>query len=351
MKEKFRPKLNVIIIILVLISFVLIDLLVVPQFVAKRIEADASFRLPVNFGFGELKAFVDVVNKDDDPKIILVGDSVIKGGGVDNGTESLAHYLEDEVDEVAPDYQVYNLGLSGGAPGDAFFIVKALDLEPEDIVIFDLNTGHYGNTVVKFMDKTGHLAFKEINGASLYDDLQITEDRIEDRLQTLMVNVWDLYAYRDMIKELMFPDPDKPMPQPINYNVWSATDWTEKVKGTSKRGAYLISDKDLSVDFTRYMIQDVKEQGSNILIFNTPLNQEMMQKYNMIDRFNYDRNIDFLEQVVEKEGGEFVDYEKIVPADDFTDSIHPMAKGNRIIANHLVDDMESWLLKEKRDIP
>ncbi len=344
-KDVFLPKMNVPIIISVIACFVLIDLLVVPKVISHKISATADFRLPTNFTYGELKAFVDLINQDPAPKVILTGDSIIQGGGVKSGDSSIAAFLQDRVGGLAAAYHVYNLGVSGAAPGDCYFILKALKLTDRDIVVYNFNMGHYGVKPVTFPDKTAELTSKYHNGRPLYPMLQLrNNDKIENTLQLWVTNTWKLYAYREVIKDVLWGD-DREEPE-VNLLPWTETDWTEKTKNTPKRGSNHLLDTDPAMIFTNFLVAGVKQTEARLLVFNTPLNQEMMQQYDMMDRDQYDRNIQEIRKKLDKAGVVFKDYETIIPSAYFTDSLHPMKEGNEIIAQKLKEDLSGWMQGE-----
>lgn len=341
LKEFIKPKMNLSMIVLLLASFVGIDQLVVPRFVENQMSATSDYRTPTHFQYGEVKAFIDLVNKDPYPKIILTGDSIIQGGGVEHSQDTIANLLQQELGGPRADRHVYNLGFSGAAPADIYFVLKALKLDEDDIVVYDLNIGHYVSQRLVFPTITGELAAKEHRGEPLYDILKLEKDPIEDRLQLFMTNTWKLYSYRDMILDQLehrFLGTTEEQAW-VNYQPWYTLDWSSLTEGSAKRGSHNFPEDDPALTFTKYMVESVRERGAQMLVFNIPLNQEMMNKYAMIDRPTYNLNIARLGAAVEAHGALFRDYEKIVPSQFFTDSLHPMKEGNSIIAKTLIRDL------------
>lgn len=349
LKDFIRPQMNLWMILLVLLSIVGIDQWVVPKIVANQIQAASDYRTPTHFQYGEVKAYIDLINQDPNPKIILTGDSIIQGGGVKDSQDTITNLLQQEIGGPTAERHVYNLGFSGAAPADIFFVLKALKLDQDDIVVYDLNIGHYISQRLVFPTITGELAAKEHAGQPLYELLQLDKDPIEDRLQLWMTNTWKLYAYRDMILEqfkLTYLGVEEEQAW-INYAPWYELDWSSLTKGSAKRGSNDFPAHDPAFTFTKYLVESVRERGAQILVFNIPLNQAMMQKYEMIDRPTYDKNIARLGTAVEERGAKFRDYEKIVPSNFFTDSLHPMKQGNAIIAKTLHSDIGPWLSGEE----
>lgn len=339
---------NLTILVLVILSFVCLDKFLVPAIVGQRVALSADYRIPVKFGFGELRAFIDRINQDPRPKIIMTGDSVIQGGGVGSASETISFFLQQALQTAGSPYQVYNLGLSGATPADVFFVLKSLRMTDGDIVVYDFNIGHYGKgkKAITYPTITAQLAQKEHRGQSLHSWLPSETDRLEERLQLIVTNHWKLYAYRDVIKsvyrERLFGV--APETSEVRLEPWYADDWTDKTKNLVKRGAVEIAADDVNLLFTRYLIQAARDQGARVLMFNIPLNQRMMDMYEMIDRTRYNQNVILMRRIMEKEGAVFVDYEQIVPSDWFTDSVHPMKEGNRMIAEQLRRDLQKWLI-------
>lgn len=335
---------NVWMMLLVILSFVLIDQIVVPAAIGTKIRASSDTRSPIQFQYGDVKALIDLINHDKSPKIITTGDSIINGGGVKSASDTIANFLQGDIRQAGSKYHVYNLGLSGAAPGDIYFVVKSLHLTPQDIVVYDLNVSHYGYKSIIFPDITAELASKYEEDQPLYDVLGIKKDKLEDRLQLLVNNTWKLYAYRDVLSEMLKEKLGKrPSKDYVSYDPWYYMDWSARTKGSPKRGGNEYPDTDPSLMFTKYMIQTVKKAGANILIFNIPLNQQMMKQYDMLNRPMYDKNIARLSTFVTSYGAKFTDYEKLVPSAFFTDSLHPMKKGNQLLAKQLQQDLTPWL--------
>lgn len=347
------PKLNAPILILLIATFVLIDRFAMPWVVAERhIEATSAYRPPLHFSYAEVKAQIDLINQDTHPRVITVGDSIVNGGGVGSGEDTIANNLQKELNGAnLQNYHVYNLGLSGAAPADAYFVVKALDLKPQDIVVYDLNLNHYFiRQKLVFPQITAELADKYHDGQPLYDFLGIQKDKLEDGLQLFVTDHWKLYAYRGLVHE-MYDEKVKgvkplDMVEEVNLNPWTMTDWTERTKNSSKRGESSYEANDPALVITRELIQETRQRGANILLFGIPMNQEMVKRYNMVNWEGYNAGMKHLQEDVEKEGARYVDYSQLVPSPYFTDSLHPMAKGNEIIARQLVQDLNPWLTEK-----
>ena len=347
------PKINAPILILLIATFVVIDLYAMPWVVAEQhIEAASAYRPPLHFSYAQLKAQIDLINQDTHPRVITVGDSIINGGGVGSGEDTIANYLQKNLNGAnLQNYHVYNLGLSGAAPADVYFVLKALDLKPQDIVVYDLNLNHYFVTQkLVFPQITAELSEKHHYRQPLYDYLGIEKDKLEDRLQLFVTDYWKLYAYRGLVKE-MYEEKVKgvkklSMAEEVNLNPWTMTDWTERTKGGSKRGHAGYAADDPAMVFTRYLVQETRQHGANILMFGIPMNQEMVKMYDMVDWEGYNAGMKHLQEDVEKEGARYVDYSQLVPSPFFTDSLHPMAKGNEIIAQQLVKDLRPWLTEK-----
>jgi|GEM_PF-6982324 len=347
MKEFLRPRMNLPMILLVFFSFALIDQWIVPAVVAHKVTATSEYRIPINFTYGQLKVFIDQINEDPAPKIILTGDSIIQGGGVGSGKESIASYLQHELESAGSPYRVYNLGISGAAPADMYFVIKALKLTNRDIVVYDLNVGHYGkgNKALTFPKITAELSWKYDQGESLYDDLSLQTDKLEDGLQLLVTNTWKFYAYREVIKSIYqekYYGYVQKQPE-VDLRPWHEQDWTEKTKNAAKRGAIELTDKDVNVKFLKRLIETAREGGARVLVFNVPLNQDMMAQYQMIDRARFDENVDALSDHAIQAGASYQDYERLIPSPYFIDSLHPMSKGNELIAKRLHQDLQAWL--------
>jgi hypothetical protein len=192
---------------------------------------------------------------------------------------------------------------------------------------------------------TAKLSENDHRGQPLHSLLGIAPVTLEDRLQQRIARLWKFYAYRDVVasicQESWFGQVRE---QPkVNLQPWYKTDWTEKTKNAAKRGAIELSKQDVNLMFTRFLIEAARDQGARVFVFNIPLNQEMMAKYDMIDRAQYEKNLKSLAGFVNSQGAVFHDYELLIPSPYFTDSLHPTREGNQMLAGQLHRDLQTWL--------
>ncbi|GMA51187.1 hypothetical protein GCM10025857_25440 [Alicyclobacillus contaminans] len=335
------PKLNLWILAVVVAVFVVIDQLAIPPILAHEVVPNADYRTKVDYT--DIKAFIEEVNRDRSPKIILVGDSITQGGGVANGDETISHYLQQNVSRAGYAYHVYNFGIEGAEPGDCYAIVKSLRLTSKDLVVYDMNVGDYGVSPVRFREITPMLVPMPVHTKST-----ALVDPVEDWLRRFVNNHWKLFAYRGIVKTYLAnwgggppitASSTKHAPDPPP---WYTKDWTAQTKGMWKRGSNVFHDNDGALTFNRLMIQDVRSHGAKILVYNIPLNQKMMAQYQMIDEPKYKQNIARLKAAMLGAGAIYRDYEYLIPSDDFIDSLHPTRAGNEILANQLMKDLTPY---------
>jgi len=344
----FRPKLNLLVIAAVLIVFSAIDTWVVPPVVANEVPATANYRTVARYS--TLRVFINAINRDPAPKVIMVGDSIIEGGGVNNANETIAHYLQSNLTQTGSPYHVYNLGIEGAGPEDSYYEIRALHLSPADVVVFDMNTGHYGNAPATFPDIMPMLPAYGGNAPSnvLPNNANKT---IEQKLTAFIIAHWKLFALRDLVKEaikhtITHSEPPQSVKHVADPPPWYHEDWTAKTKGIAKRGDNVFSNSDASLQYTNEMIQEVQKTSARMLLFNIPLNQQMMQQYSMLNAAHYQVDVDRLKTTFTRLGATYVNYETLVPSQYFVDSVHPTKEGNQIIANRLAADL-SGLIKER----
>jgi len=85
-------------------------------------------RLPA-YDQDTVELWIDQIKKADGYKIVLLGDSVIHGDAVESSFETLSAYVARELRESMPgrDARVFNLGLAGAAPAEAYLLLDALE--------------------------------------------------------------------------------------------------------------------------------------------------------------------------------------------------------------------------------
>lgn len=261
--------------------------------VAQSIHS-SDYRSSLNFD--QLESLITIANQNNSPKIIMVGDSIVYGGGVSNGNETISHYLQQKIMSNHKNYQVYNLGLQGAAPGDVSDIVQSLKLTSKDIVIYDLNQAYFGSKPSTFPNLTGQL---------LKTSLKMT------------------YSYQFVSQQLPDPEP------------WYTRTWKIKPNGSYRRGENVFSNNDQTLEIFEDMIKNVNSHGTKMFVFAIPLNPELMNQYNMLDSTRYASNLGRLKSIVESYKCGYENYENLIPANYFTDELHPTKQGNQILANEI----------------
>lgn len=104
-------------------------------------------RLPA-YDQDTVELWIDQIKKADGYKIILLGDSVIHGDAVESSFETLPAYVARELRESMPgrDARVFNLGLAGAGPAEAYLLLDALegqgDPGQDNTQHFDCHGGH-----------------------------------------------------------------------------------------------------------------------------------------------------------------------------------------------------------------
>ncbi len=344
-KQFVRPRMNLLIIVMIILSFVVIDIVLVPIITGIQVKATPEYRCCLDhLTYGELKSFIDRVNRDKSPKIILTGDSVIHGGGVRDGDETIAHFLQQEINKSTNRYHIYNLGLKGAYSGDVYFIIKSLRLTEKDIVIYDLNLNQWDKPLTQFPHVSSLLASSDHSGVDLDTILHISTNKsIEDQLQNFLTQHWRLYANRVLIKNIRIKKSLKEPEPASTYQFWHEKNWDDKLGKYAQRGATPITVQHPFMLMSLYVSNVVIEEKAKMLIFNMPLNHELLDKYKEIDRLGYDRNKNFMKTAFEEAGAAYRDYEFIVPSPYFTDTLHPTKEGNRIIAEQLAADLSTWI--------
>jgi hypothetical protein len=363
--------LNKRVLILVLTGLLMLES-VISLVISQRFARPEGQRLPA-YDEATLGLWIDQVKKAGGYKVVLIGDSVIHGHAVESSFETLPAYVARELRERLPgrEIRVFNLGMAGAAPADVYFLLDAL-LEGAgvNLVIYNINVSWFApreNT----LEHTSLLKLKDtppdFDLQSLGIQTAPTATPAENWLYRHVLSRWKLYRYRillnywlfgkplrDKLEEaqtdsrLLLPFAEDRLPEVVEErSPWWEKEWEGKLDPASGRiGTVSLDDGNRQWIFYRKLLDLIKDKSIPAVFFVTPHNYELLDRYDMVDRRAYAKNLSAIAGAAGASGVPVLDYDSALSGRDFSDIVHPLPEGNRLLARLLVQDLvEKGIIK------
>lgn len=309
--------------------------------------------------------WVDQVKKCSGYKVVILGDSVIHGQAVASGLETLPAYLAGELRERLPDrdVHVFNLGMPGGAPAEVYFMLDALAGSGVDLFIYNLNMAWFarGNTL-------DHPAVTRLKGAPHAFDLpglgiqpqESNRTPAEEWFAQHLLSHWQPYRYRILINywlwgkplrdkiedaqkdlRLLLPFAEEKLPETLEMrSPWYEKDWNGKLDPNEGRlGAFYLTGENKQWVFYKMLLDTANRESMPLVLFITPRNYELLERYDMVDRPAYSKNLSVLLSATGAAGFPVLDYDSSIPFETFSDIVHLLPEGNKILARQIALDL------------
>ncbi|PKM83136.1 MAG: hypothetical protein CVU89_03140 [Firmicutes bacterium HGW-Firmicutes-14] len=350
-----------------LLFIVILDL-AVRLYWANLFNDPGSMRL-VNQEFETLYALKEEIRKTEGFKVVFAGDSQTYGSAVKNGSETIPGHLERELRERMPGQKVkvFNFSFKGYGMSENFFIINSVLQDDVDLVIYNFSTGwlsrektlEYDNVVQLSDSYPGHEDTFEKLGINYSVSLR---EKLRYRAKLAVMRIWSLYLHRADIAKMIF---GKPVREKITdlqmavtnpeeaeikkaeeqrlYKQWYEKDW-EKLLGDVdyKIGKLNVNPYNPQMIFYRMILDELNKHEVPALIYNSPQNTAMLEKYYDFDEILFNNGLDAIHEVTEQQG-EYVthlNFTRLVPDRHFSDTIHLNSDGNRLVAHELADNIE-----------
>lgn len=356
--------------VLVLIGMLALDG-AVSLVISQRFTRPEEQRLPA-YDEATVGLWIDQVKKSDGYKVVVVGDSVIHGKTVERGLETLPAHIARELRERLPGMRirVFNLGVAGAAPAEVYFLMDALADAGADLVLYNINLGWFARE-----NTLDHRSLLKLKGAPTGLDLQglgieqenSTVTPAEDWLSGHLFSRWKLYRYRILLNywlfgkpirekvqetkkdsHLLLPFAEDRQPDVIESRApWWEKDWDGKLDPADGReGALRLDDDNKQWLFYRMMLDLIKSRDIHAVFFITPRNYELLDRYDMVDREAYTKNLSTVVDAAKSTGIPVLDYDNALPYEHFSDIVHPLPEGNRLLARIIAGDLiEKGMIK------
>ncbi len=309
--------------------------------------------------------WVDQVKQYGGYKVVVLGDSVIHGQAVASGLETLPAYLAGELRRRLPekDVRVFNLGMPGGAPAEVYFVLDALSNAGVDLFIYNINMAWFARE-----NTLDHPAVTRLKGVPHPLDLpalgipaeQSKGTPAEEWFAQHVLSHWQPYRFRILINywlwgkplrekiedakkdiRLILPFAEERLPETIEMRYpWYEKDWEGKLDPNEGRvGAFYLTDENKQWDFYRMLLDTAGREKLPLVLFITPRNYELLERYDMIDSQAYSKNLSIILGAAGSAGFPVLDYGKSIPYENFSDIVHLLPEGNKDLAHKITLDL------------
>ncbi len=329
-------------------------------------------------------------------KIAVVGDSVIQGAGVAEREQTITAHLQEELrGSYLKPARVFNFGLPGGRPADLYMTVKRLhEAGAAQMIVVNISYPFFSFE----MTKTPLLYFKvwspglsaeekkELKvpaGATASPNLQTTageadatDSDLEKDIQKTVSRYWAVYRFRQELNRYLFggspavrgkayldlalhgiapdaaqPAEEFPEEEPLSekdkpenkYKVWTGFPWSDQDREHLKSVFSVTENDNVNFKYYRMLCRYLAENNIPAVIFMSPVNHGLLQRYGLLDYGSYIDNTALIKQVADDSGIPFLDYQEAVSPDLFHDSMHMLDGGNALTAGLLRRDLRPLL--------
>lgn len=317
-------------------------------------------------------------------KIAVVGDSVVQGAGVAERGQTLTAHLQEELwGGYSKSARVFNFGLPGGRPADLYMMVKELhEAGAAQMIIVNISYPFFSYE----MTKTPLLYFKvwspglsvvekeELKVPAGFASAQGAEDSEDagDNVEKTVSRYWAVYRFRQEINRYLFGGPpavqgkayldlilhgivpdaapaeEFPEEEPLSekdkpenrYKVWTSFPWSDQDKEHLKNVFNVTEEDNVNFKYYRLLCGYLQENDIPALIFMSPVNHSLLQRYELLDYSSYVHNTGLIRQVAEDRGILFLNYQEAIPPHLFHDSMHMLDEGNAITAGLLSQELQ-----------
>lgn len=378
--EKFL-KVNFRVIILTLIMLVAFDValqyIILPHYLnpdkgqansaSDAIMAPAVRRMPADDA-NTLSLWKNQMAKESGFKVVFLGDSVIHGGGVPSERETIPAYFARQMKILMParEIKVYAFSLPGCTPADTYNILNYISDSKPDLIIYDVNLAWFGSKNIMEHPRLAELAsVQEAEAGQTANHEKLTGQDPEKVLGEIITDHWALYRNRVFLNYLWFGNPLKEKVglrvtkkdadnQAVTrltennevFNPWYTKNFDVLKKTRGKLGYFNLNEKNQHWTMYKKLAADLEQKQIKSVFFMVPRNRTLYSKYNLIDDKILAEKQNHLATAAEQHGVKVYDYTFAVDDRYFTDSVHLMAPGNQMIAEHLAwDIVESGIIE------
>jgi hypothetical protein len=330
---------------------------------------DADWRLPQTMPMAELPGYVDhIVGLPRDasrPVVAFLGASPTWGAMNSDNHHTYPAVFGRTARAAGLDARVYNLGSDGALVSDDYFIADRL-AGSADLLVVQL-TYHTFNPAGRI---AGNRRFPELprvlsepvsaQAAGTLGGARSRAFNLSGTVDRALGRFWTLFREHDALAAQLFGRPlneellarwqtithtapkqlKAVAPPPVNV-VFDNLEPSEQeliVQRYSQYSDFRVSPADSELRMLDLMCVDLQRRHTRAALFLSPLDMEMLEGFEVLDRRQYDANAAAIRAVVERHGLTFIDWNQpglALPSSAFADMTHTTDAGSALFAKRL----------------
>lgn len=301
-----------------------------------------------NFSLADFSDIDNMLAHDRKQKVIILGDSVAYGIGVEDEEQAISGYMRDAM----PDYSVYNLSSCGSKPLDYYLWLNKLKNEDALFLIqynykwFATDNGALRDRVSQKRVLTQFNAYVDDTVREIIGDQVTYMDTVSHTISRLIPAAsrkTSLFAYffnekskEDVIEHLFFGRPEK---QSMTYKkrYWKEKDEMKRFNcGISYPNQLWDAERNANVALYQTTLDFIEENNLDARVIMPPYNQELVGR---CMKTSFTENVQWFVDEASKRGIESSVYVDSVDERYFLDDMHLNPEGNKRLATMILNDI------------
>lgn len=294
-------------------------------------------------------------------KILFLGDSAAYGSAVRNGGQTVPAYLEKELNRLYPGKQikVFNFAFKGYGMSENYFLLNSLADAGLDMVVYNVSINWFNRE--KAME---HPNVMRLSDTYFWEPMaagtgvikpRTAREKLADKINEAVGRVWSFYQNRSAITTILLGKSLRAELSDLQlaitnrrelarqrqeeaelYRPWDEKDWSVKLgQAGYKVGSLNLRDNNPQVIFYDLMQEMMVEKRIKGFIYTSPQNFTLLNRYKMLDLPAWTASIGQLREMTVRQGITFADYSTLVDNRYFSDTVHLLAPGNKLVAEQL----------------
>lgn len=303
--------------------------------------------------------YLEWMQQRDTVRIAVVGDSVIQGIAVErDGTlpaqwDALYAARNEPVD-------VFNFGISAAHAEDFYPVVATIaNRKAADMVVvyfdypfYEADAKPYSGRYPELWDPAVVGSFEPHTGEPLVDPTRSDPGTLtlDARIGQKVCDLWAFYGERDYVNAVLFDGtPSSWLKYHVNYQygrfsflpqwVKLRTDQFDEKNLHDMWKTPLLTEDNVQLTYLRLAIEKAAAEDLPFVLVWGPINEAVVAEYDLIDPADYEANRTLVRELVQRNGGTFVDMADGFPQADLADSVHPFESGYAFMADRLTEEL------------
>jgi hypothetical protein len=295
-----------------------------------------------NFALTDFADINQMIEQDEKEKIVLLGDSVFFGIGVEDEAEAVSGYLR----EMYPESSIYNLASCGSKPLDYYFWINRLKAENATFVLqynykwFATDNGELFDRVSQKKILTEFNEYIDDEISKWFEESVTYPDKMSHLLTKnipVAANRTKLFAAilnektkEDFVDHLFF---GKPETQSMAYKqqYWKDKDAMKSFNCKITYSSQLWdSEKNFNVAMYEKTLQFIEEENLDAIVLMPAYNNLLLKKCMKV---GFEENVMQIQKKAEEKGIKAVLFVNSIDEKHFLDDMHLNAQGNKELAN------------------